>query len=472
MTEVCHNVLLVEDRPNDQRIAQELLGRTKGAQFNVTTVETLEEALNQVSSGDIDVVMLDLTLPDSSGIGTFASLHEDSPDLAIVVVSGIEEESLAIDAVRQGAQDYLLKDSLSSTLLSRSLLYAIERNRLNYSLKASEERFRQLAENMGEVFWLHDVSSGQLLYVSPSYESIWGRQRNELYEGRVTWTETIHPKDRERVAETFETRMTQRPSSEEYQIQRPDGGVRWISDRGVPIHNTDGEVYRVARITEDVTKQRNLQREVIEATTREQRRISRELHDSVGQELTGLGFMARSLANKLSEQSHTEAKLAQEILDVTRTALIEVRSAIRGLTPVDLDANGLMHSLQQMAESMERRVNIPCQFQCERPTPLDDIDAAVHLYRIAQESVNNAVKHGNPTLILVRLEDENRVLKLQVIDNGVGIQNSVDLGEGMGLRIMRYRANAIGATLDLESTPGIGTTVTCAFKRESQVSRD
>jgi len=472
MSEVCHNLLLVEDRPPDLRIAREYLSQARGAKFNVTTASTLAEALDHVVEGKLDIVMLDLTLPDSSGLETFESLHHASQDLPIVVVSGYAEESLAIAAVRQGAQDYLLKESLSSTLLSRSLLYAIERNQLKLKLKANEERLRQVTENMGEVFWLHEVASWKLLYVSPSYETVWGRSRDELVQGNLAWTETVHPKDRERVVQALATKMIQRPTSEEYRIQLPDGSIRWIRDRGVPILNGSDEVYRVARIAEDVTQQRVLQREVIEATTLEQQRISHDLHDSVGQELTGLSYMARSLVDRLSKQSPAEAALANEILDVTRNALIEVRRAISGLLPVELDADGLMEALRKFTASVQDRVNIPCHFYCETPTPVDDIEVAVHLFRIVQESVNNAIKHGNPTEILVRLEENDRVLRLQVTDNGKGIDGFVEQSEGMGFRIMRYRANTIGATFDVESAIGVGTTVTCAYQRESQNGSD
>lgn len=468
MGEACHNVLVVEDSDADARLIETILTGATPSRFEVGRVVSLNDAIRQISEHQFDLIVLDLSLPDSSGLDTFMRLQSAAQNTPVVVVSGIGEESTAVEAVKLGAQDYLAKNQINSQLLPRSLRYAIERHRLHESLRGSEERFRQLTESMREVFWLHDVDEWRLLYVSPAYESIWGRDRKPLYASYDSWVEAIHTDDRKRLTHAIRNKVMEREFSEQYRIVRPDGSIRWIWDRGVPIRNDRGEVYRVAGIAEDITERRKLEREVLEASAREQLRISRDLHDTVGQELTGLGFLARTLSHKLREQESAEAELAEEIATATQGALAEVRNAIRGLTPVELDAHGLMVALEQLTSDVHRRVGIPCDFICDRPSPVENNDVATHLFRIAQESVNNAVKHAQPKSILVRLEAENGEVMLQVADDGTGMNVGDEPTEGMGLSSMHYRANAIGATLDVASNPSAGTVVTCILKQEHQ----
>ncbi len=462
-----YRALLVEDSTFDAKLIEEMVAHAQTASFQIEieSARDLANALRRLETGGIDVVVLDLTLPDSFGITTFTELQNAAPEIPVVVVSGIGQESIAMEALKLGAQDYIVKDQLDANVLPRSLLYAIERHRLHRSLRASEERFRQLTENMHEVFWLHDVQQQRLLYVSPAYERIWGRKREELDQLTKDWVDAIHSDDQASVFHAASDKLIDRPFSQEYRIVRPDGTTRWIWDRGVPIRNAKQEVYRIAGTAEDITERRHLEKEVLEVSTREQQRISQDLHDTVGQELTGLSYMARSLARKLSERDAAEADLAEEIVSAMQRTLGEVRGAIRGLAPVEVDVNGLMVALEQLAHNVQRRIGLSCKFQCDRPVPVEDIDAATNLYRIAQESINNAVRHARADSILVRLESQAGRVMLQITDDGVGIQHP-DQQQGMGLRIMRYRATAMGGTLDIQSQPDLGTSVTCSLKQD------
>ena len=466
MNETTYNVLLVEDSDADAKIIQSMLTAAPPKSFATESAKNLAQAIQRLSCGGIDVVILDLSLPDSQGLDTFLKIRNHVRDTPIVVVSGLGEESVAVESVKQGAQDYLVKDNLRRDLLQRALRYAIERHDLHRSLRSSEERFRQLTEHMSEVFWLLDHQGWRLLYVSSAYEKIWDRPRHGLYDHFDEWTNAIHPDDQARVAKALRGDMQRDQFAEQYRIVRPDGSIRWIWDRGVAIRNANGEIYRVAGVAADITEQRQLERDVMEASGREQQRISHDLHDSVGQELTGLGYMARSLAHKLADRDAPEAQLADEMFKATQQTLAEVRHAIRGLRPVELDANGLMVALEQLVQSVGQRVGLPCHFQCDIPVPVENNDAATHLYRIAQESINNAVKHAEANSILVRLETEGDRVILQICDDGVGMGESSNGASGIGLRSMRYRSNAIGASFDIRSKKDIGTVVTCTMKQD------
>lgn len=457
----CTRVLLVEDNPADARIVEELLA-TPDDTFDVQVTTSLADCLTALKESDFHVVVLDLSLPDSFGLETFTSVQQ-AHHCPVVVVSGAGERSLALEAVKLGAQDYLVKDQLNSELLTRALSYAIERDRLKESLRTSEERFRQLAEHIRDVFWVYEVELDELAYVSPAYETIWGRAPDDLPMTPEQYFASVLADDRSKMVRVFRGQATAGGYDEEYRIVRPDGDVRWIRDRAVPVKDEWDRVYRVVGIAEDTTIRKELELQVLEAATREQHRISRDLHDSVGQELTGLGYMAQSLSRKLATKSENESAMARAIAEAVQSTLGEVRSAIRGLAPVELDSHGFMAALEQLVTATRDRFDIPCRFSYDQPVLVEDNTVATHLFRIAQEAINNSVKHAEASEILVALESSPNRLEMIVQDDGIGFDRQKPRHSGLGLNTMMYRARAIGASLNIVSSPGAGVKVVCTL---------
>jgi signal transduction histidine kinase len=210
-------------------------------------------------------------------------------------------------------------------------------------------------------------------------------------------------------------------------------------------------------------ERRKLERAVFEAVAREQQRISRDLHDRVGQELTGIGYLAASLSHGLgaTPQGEVAAKINQSI----ERAIGEIRNAIRRLTPVAMEDNGLATALEGLAVRTQEQFAIPCRFVGDRSIRLGDNRVGTHLYLIAQEAVHNAVKHAQASQITVKLNNDSDRLTLQVRDDGVGIPCPLPAEPSMGLNIMRYRAAEIGAALAVERDDGRGTRVTCTLPR-------
>lgn len=453
-------VLLVEDNPADSRLVQELL-ISSGDTFDVHTTTTLAGCLSALSTSDFHVVILDLSLPDSFGLKTFVTVQQ-AHRCPIVVVSGAGERSLALEAVKRGAQDYLVKDQLNSELLTRALSYAIERDRLKESLRTSEEHFRQLAEHIRDVFWVYDIEFDQVTYISPAYETIWGRAPDKLPMTPEHYFSSVLADDRPKIIQIFRERAASEGYDEQYRIARPDGEVRWIRDRAVAVKDERNCVYRIVGIAEDTTVRKELEHQVLEAATREQHRISRDLHDSVGQELTGLGYLAQSLSRKLAAKSEKDSQIARAIAESVQTTLGEVRGAIRGLAPVELDSHGFMAALEQLVGTTRERFDIRCRVTYDQPVLVEDNSVATHLFRIVQEAINNSIKHANAREILVTLESKLNQLELTVQDDGVGFDRQ-QRHSGLGLNTMMYRARAIGASLSIVSSPGAGTKVVCTL---------
>jgi len=210
-----------------------------------------------------------------------------------------------------------------------------------------------------------------------------------------------------------------------------------------------------------VVERQRLQEGYSEAVWEQQRVIAQELHDGLGQELTGLGFISQSLTTLV--RGPEETTRATRLTEGLKRALEQIRGLARGVSPVAPESDGLMSALSQLAESTSAAYGVPCRFDCRGNVHVYHNAAAVHLYRIAQEAVTNAAKHGKPESITIALRRTEEGVQLSVTDDGSGIAAGDGHEPGSGLRIMRYRANAIGATLKVEPGDGKGTRVTCVF---------
>jgi two-component system CheB/CheR fusion protein len=218
-----------------------------------------------------------------------------------------------------------------------------------------------------------------------------------------------------------------------------------------------------ANVLAAVIDRRQLEEELLAISGREEQRIGQDLHDGVCQQLAGIEFRNSALVQQLAkdEEAKAEAMLVGELI---RDATRQVRFLAKGLSPVQLDANGLMSALEELTSNASKLFNISCRFKCPRPVLVGDNTVATHLYRIAQEAITNAVKHGEARYIVVSLSDSVGQLKLRIWNGGAGFLAGASAKSGMGLRIMQYRAEMIGATLKIVSANGKGTTVACTFK--------
>jgi signal transduction histidine kinase len=208
-----------------------------------------------------------------------------------------------------------------------------------------------------------------------------------------------------------------------------------------------------------------LEQEIITISEREQQRIGRDLHDEVCQYLAAIGFTASMLKQQLESQSHTLAKTAGDIASLLQDAAMRTRDLARGLSPVDRDEGGLESALEELASTTSRLAGISCSVICSETVPITDNILAIHLFRIAQEALSNAVKHGRATSVVIALEASDGTCSLRVSDDGVGFSPLPGERKGMGLSIMRYRARMISGRLEIQPNSPVGTVVVCTIDR-------
>ena len=564
--------------------------------------------------------------------------HDECP-MAVALkqnrqVSGTEAVAERPDGTRLPFIAYprLLRDVSGALVGAVNMLVDItERKQAELSLRESEERFRQVVENIDEVFWMTDLEKNRMLFISSGYEKIWRETRESLYSSPRRWIEAIHPEDRERVLRDALRKQTRGDYDEEYRIIRSDGTLRWIHDRAFPVRNADGTMDRIAGIAEDITERkqaeealrlrsrqqgaladlgrralerrdlgqllddaaalvpqilgiefccvlellpggealllragagwreglvtretvsagsdsqwgftllsstpvivedlrtetrfhppalmcdhgvvsgmsviihargrpygvlsahtserreftgvdvdflqsvanvlaaaierRQLEEELLCTIEREQQRIGQDLHDGLCHQLAGIGFSTGLIARDLPDSLDAKNKLTHAVGHI-RDAILEARMLARGLSPVQLESDGLMSALHELVSTTEQLFKISCRFDCEEPVLIEDNGIATHLYRIAQEAIHNAIKHGRASHVSVTLASSGDHT-LTISDDGLGLPAEFSGGQGMGLRIMKYRAGMIGGRISIGAGQRNGTKVACTWK--------
>jgi signal transduction histidine kinase len=217
-------------------------------------------------------------------------------------------------------------------------------------------------------------------------------------------------------------------------------------------------------LREREAEQVRLEREVLEISESERRRIGHDLHDSLGQRLTAASMTTNAFIGLLKSEAPALAERGEQIGRQLREAIAETRSLSHGLAPVPLVEDGLMTALSALAESTSSGKAVRCVLEIAEPVRVEDAEVANHLYRIAQEAVTNALKHAAPSEIRISLEQKEGALVLEVDDNGEGFVEPAASATGIGLRVMRYRARLIGGELETGSPPAGGTRISCRVK--------
>jgi PAS domain S-box-containing protein len=251
---------------------------------------------------------------------------------------------------------------------------------------------------------------------------------------------------------------------------RKDGSEYVIEWEITPVHDENDDVAYWVALQRDVTERHLLEREVLDVSTREQRRIAEDLHDNLGQSMSGILMRLRALQSVVDDTDDEELKEGfAELTALMKEGHERLRRHVRQLYPVSLADDGLVPGLRELASNAEMLYGVTCRVRCETPLSIESSDIATHLYRITQEAITNAVKHGHATVIEVRIWADGDHLTLTIENNGSHIgEKDVQDTEGMGVRIMQQRARAIQAGLEIRPSQG-GTEVIVSLKNKALI---
>ncbi len=275
-------VLLVEDSVAEADLVRDMLGRGTPGAFAVTHVQRLAHALPQLRGGGVDVVLLDLNLPDSVGLAGFEELHGVAPAAPVIILTNVQNESIAARAVRLGAQDYLIKREVNERTLARAIRYAVERQRAEEALRASEERYALAVNGANDGLWDWDLGR-DAVYYSPRWKAILGYREGEVGEKPGEWLDRVHPDDLERLRGALSEHLEGRtPHFEcEHRVLTRSGEVLWVLTRGLAVRDPAGVASRLAGSLTDITARKLAEEQL--------------LHDAFHDALTGLANRALCL---------------------------------------------------------------------------------------------------------------------------------------------------------------------------------
>jgi two-component system, LuxR family, sensor kinase FixL len=442
------NVLLIDDEKSFFISLRRLLAKVPGKEFVTEWAPNYEQGLTALRENRHDACLLDYRLGERTGLELLASAR--GVPIPIIILTGSDDPRIDQEAMQLGAADFLLKDQLDAVVLERVIRYSVQQAAALRALEKSHERFRLLFERSLDAILISDDHS-RFVEVNGAACRLLGLSREQLLKSK--WSDLpvqALPQQSQGRAEGLG----------ELAFNKPDGErcfIEFSSTQLAPDLNLS--------ILRDVTERRALEHEIQEISEREQRRLGQDLHDGLGQSMTGIAFLAKVLQQKLQAKAPEESEAAGNLASLITEALAQTRRLCRGLCPVVLESNDIEAALGQLAENLRTLFSVTCELQCEPEIKITDNTVAVHLYRIAQEAATNAIKHGQARNIALSLTSNDSSMVLEVKDDGSGLPAKGHKGKGMGLRVMHHRARMIGATISLQASKEGGVIVTCSLPK-------
>jgi PAS domain S-box-containing protein len=379
----------------------------------------------------------------------------------------LREERDLLDAITERLGRIVDRRQAEDALQKAKDLLEIEVQQRTSELRNKEQSLTEAQRIAHLGNWDWNIRTNELLWSDEVYR-IFGLRPQEVAATYDTFLRYIHPDDRRQIEEAVNRALAKAGAdySIDHRVIRSDGSERIVHEHGEVMFDREGKPVRMIGTVHDITEQKKLEREILNISTDEQRRIGQELHDGLGQELTGLSYLATSVHRRLQAKGLAEAGTAAELAEGIPQVIGQLQTIVKGLVPLEVDGRDLVPALLGLAETMEERTGVSCRFESRGRVQVNDNNTAIQLYRIAQEAVNNAVKHGQSQQITLALTSDHNQIRLEICDDGIGVGPDVDKALGSGLRIMRYRAGVIGGRFEIRKRTGGGTLVACILSRK------
>lgn len=506
-------VLLIEDSDYD---AELLLLELRQADYQpeYDRVETATAMLAALDKHPWDVVIADYVLPSFSGPAALKILQERGIDLPFIIVSGHIDEDTAVASMKAGAHDYVMKDRLTRLVpaIEREMQEAeVRRQRKKTEEKfAREQTFRRAIEDSipsgiaavdlaGKHTYVNSAlcemvgwCEADLLGTKPPYP-YWPPEETATIQQALlkttqgkTPTEGFELRFQHRSGRRFDvlmlanpiknnqglitgwlasiTDITERKQAQDALRRAHDELEKRVEERTADLVAANG------KLENSIQERKRLENELLEITEKERRRIGLDLHDDLGQKLAGITLMMKGLELGLKKKNLPEAEEAHRIQTLVNQAMHHASDLAHDLALAELEEDDLASALNNLAGDIKKLFEISCKFKHEGESPRLDRNTITQLYKISQEAVTNAVKHGKARQVSINLVNKDGKLVLSIRNSGLPFPSMIDRNRGMGLRIMNYRASTVGASLEIKPGRPTGTVVTCTLPLKDQPS--
>ena len=483
------SILIVEDNPGDLFLLEETLRLTKLPVSHVYKAGSAADAIHILQSHEISVVLLDLSLPDSSGFNSYSQVNEFASTIPIIVLTGLADTELALETMGSGAQDYLIKGEFDERLLTKSIQYSIERNRIRLSLVESNESYRNLFFNNPLPIFIWDINTLEILELNDVALKEYGYTREELLKMSVL--DLREEKYHERLkgfANHFRLSADTRSAAVwEHKTKNGETLILDISSHKIDykgraavlaIHNNITAKVRLEEKLEEerqptqrgqrnrkATDNRPKTAAMIRVQERERYEISTELHDNVNQQLTVAMMYIASAEQKFKDESGVLKQSSGFILN----AIEEIRKLSQSLVTPLIKHFGLSKAVDSLLEDVSAVNTLHADLTADAFYEEDiKYDFKLSIFRIVQEQVNNIIKHAKASQINVVLARNNHEILLRIADNGIGFDVNQQR-KGIGLYNISSRADVYNGVVDIQSVAGSGTTLSIRYPLQEEM---
>ncbi len=484
-------ILAIDDKQDNLVTISALLNNLI-ADCRVLTARTARDGIDIAAAERPDTIVLDVKMPGMDGFeacGILKSMPE-TRHIPIILLTAIKTDvESRIRGLELGADAFLTKPIDETELIAQiNVMLRIKkaedmlRHEKDILKSLVQERTAELAESESSLMKERDFirklddaspayyvaldASGRVILMNRSFLGAVGCALDEV-KG-IEYASSFVP---ESGRELFDRAFSMLASFEivppyESAVLARDGREILVEWHGRSLAGLDGRIEFVFFVGIDITERRRLERLIMSDNERERNRIGQNLHDGLGQHLAAMAFKGEILRLKMKERAPEAVQEIEGIMRLVTQAINLTRDLARGLCPVDLSGGGLRSAFEELKAEVEKNFLANCLLEYDASAgPSGEIEAT-NLYYIAREAVNNAARHGNAKNIVIEVHQSEESFSLRVSDDGVGIPEGADERGGMGLRIMKYRAWLIGATIAISRRQGAGTVVECTLRSD------